>query len=529
MPQPWDSGGRPVIATGQAGRSGLFNKATWFIAKHQGPFAYEDLPKLQKSLPRRESKHGSIRRENLKGFLAEQFLANQVAEECISWDQSLGSAREQLLSEARASQFRLTTFVGKKRMEPKTSTASSDPRYQFPAETRSVQPKSRRVLVWVLTLGALAVILFLILHFQNGSKAAAASPSGRRGMTGPVPTILTTAQKGNIGVYLDAIGTVTPVYTASITSEVMGLVTQVHYTEGELLRKGQPLIDIDPRPFEAQLLQAEGTLERDTGVLDEAKMDLDRYREAWAKNGIPKQTLDDQEKVVLQDEGTVKNDQGVVQFDKVQVDFCHITSPITGRVGLRLIDPGNVVQPSTGTILAVITQVQPITVIFTVAEDSLSQVQAQLRHGTRLTVDAFDRAQQKKIATGKLLTFDNLIDTTTGTVKMRALFDNKNNALFPNQFVNTRLLVNTEQGVTLIPTSAIQHNGESAFVYVIQNDTAQIRNIQTGVSDGGQTAVMGINPGDVLANSSFDKLQNNSKIVVSKQAPPANSSESQAP
>jgi membrane fusion protein, multidrug efflux system len=414
-------------------------------------------------------------------------------------------------------------------MEPKPSAPFNDPRYQLRAETRSVKPKWRRVLVWALTLGVLAVILVLILHFQNGSNAAAAAPSGRRGVTGAVSTVVVTARTGNIGVYLDAIGTVTPVYTASITSEVMGLVTQVHYTEGQLLHKGQPLIDIDPRPFEAQLLQAEGTLERDTNVLAEAKMDLDRYRDAWAKNSIPKQTLDDQEKIVLQDEGTVKNDQGVVQFDKVQVDFCHLTSPITGRVGLRLVDPGNVVQPTGNTILAVITQVQPITVIFTVAEDSLSQVQAQLRHGTRLTVDAFDRAQQTKIATGKLLTFDNQIDTTTGTVKMRALFDNKDGALFPNQFVNTRLLVNTEQGVTLIPTSAIQHNGQSAFVYVIQNDTAQIRNIQTGVSDGGQTAVTGINPGDVVANSSFDKLQNNSKITVSKQAQPANSNESQAP
>ena len=258
-------------------------------------------------------------------------------------------------------------------------------------------------------------------------------------------------------------------------------------------------------------------------------MDLQRYRDAWARNGIPKQTLDDQEKIVLQDEGTVKNDQGTVQYDQVQVGFCHITSPINGRVGLRLVDPGNVVQSSGGTTLAVITQLQPITVIFTIAEDSLAQVQAQTRHGKRLSVDAFDRAQQTKLGTGKLLTFDNQIDTTTGTVKMRALFDNKNDALFPNQFVNARLLVNTLQGVTLIPTSAIQHNGQTAFVYVIQNDTAQIRNIKTGVADAGNTAVTGINPGDVVANSSFDKLQNNSKIVVSKQPLPAASTESQAP
>jgi multidrug efflux system membrane fusion protein len=415
-------------------------------------------------------------------------------------------------------------------METKPSAPSIDPRHQLPSgdTSASTKPKWRRFLVWAITLAVLGLILVLILHHRDDAKTAA--PAGRRGATGPVTTTVATAQKGNIGVYLEAIGTVTPVYTASITSEVMGLVTQVHYKEGQLVRKGEALIDIDPRPFQAQLLQAQGALERDTNVLAEAKMDLERYKQAWAKNGIPKQTLDDQEKLVLQDEGTVKNDQGTVQYDQVQVAFCHITSPITGRVGLRLVDPGNVVQSTGNTILAVITQVQPITVIFTVAEDNLGQVQAQLKHGKHLSVDAFDRAQKTKLASGKLLTFDNQIDTTTGTVKMRALFDNKNEALFPNQFVNTRLLVDTEQGMTLIPTSAIQHNGQTAFVYLIQNNTAQIRNIQTGVADAGNTAVTGINPGDVVANSSFDKLQNNSQIVVSKQPlPGATSTESQAP
>jgi multidrug efflux system membrane fusion protein len=307
------------------------------------------------------------------------------------------------------------------------------------------------------------------------------------------------------------------------------MVSQVHYQEGQLVHKGQALIDIDPRPYEAQLLQAQGALERDTYVLEQAKMDLQRYRDAWSRNGIPKQTLDDQEKIVLQDEGTVKNDQGTVQFNQVEVGWCHITAPITGRVGLRLVDPGNVVQSTGATVLAVIAELQPITVIFTIAEDNLPQVQAQTRHGKRLDVEAYDRTQQTKIATGRLLTFDNQIDTTTGTVKLRALFDNKDDSLFPNQFVNTKLLVNTLQGATLIPTSAIQHNGQTAFVYLIQNDTAQIHNIKPGVADAGQTAVEGIIPGDVVANSSFDKLQNNSKTVVSKKPLPAASSETQAP
>jgi membrane fusion protein, multidrug efflux system len=380
--------------------------------------------------------------------------------------------------------------------------------------------------VWAALLLVFGIIFVLVLRRHDNTQTA---PSARRGVTGPVTITTAVAQKANIGVYLDAIGTVTPTYTDSITSQVTGMVSEVHYQEGQLVRKGQALIDIDPRPYEAQLLQAQGALERDTYVLEQAKMDLQRYRDAWSRNGIPKQTLDDQEKIVLQDEGTVKNDQGTVQFNQVQVAWCHITAPITGRVGLRLVDPGNVVQSTGATVLAVIAELQPITVIFTIAEDSLPQVQAQTRHGKRLDVEAYDRTQQTKIATGKLLTFDNQIDTTTGTVKLRALFDNKDDSLFPNQFVNTKLLVNTLQGATLIPTSAIQHNGQTAFVYLIQNDTAQIRNIKPGVADAGQTAVEGINPGDVVANSSFDKLQNNSKIVVSKQPLPAAASGSQAP
>jgi multidrug efflux system membrane fusion protein len=412
------------------------------------------------------------------------------------------------------------------RIETKPPASSIDPQHQLPPASPTHRSKWPRIFVWAALLLTFGVIFFLVLHRHEDTQSAAPS---RRAVTGPVTVTIATAQKGNIGVYLAAIGTVTPVYTDSIISQVTGMVSKVHYQEGQLVRKGQALIDIDPRPYEAQLTQAEGLLERDTNVLEQAKMDLQRYRDAWARNAIPKQTLDDQEKIVLQDEGTVKNDQGTVQYDQVQVGYCHITAPIVGRVGLRLVDPGNVVQANGTTVLAVITEVQPITIIFTIAEDSLAQVQAQTRHGKPLEVDAFDRTQQTKIATGKLLTFDNQIDTTTGTVKMRAIFDNKNDALFPNQFVNTKLLVNTLQGVTLIPTSAIQHNGQAAFVYLIQNDTAQIRNIQTGVADGGQTAVTGINPGDMVATSSFEKLQNNSKIVVSKQALPASTTESQAP
>jgi len=398
-------------------------------------------------------------------------------------------------------------------METKLPASSIDPQHQLPPASSSPKPLWRRILVWALLLLVLVVILFLV--FRHRDETQSASP--RRGVTGAVTVTVATAQKGNIGVYLEAIGTVTPVYTDSITSQVTGLVTQVHYQEGQLVRKGQPLIDIDPRPYEAQLLQAQGALERDQNLLAQAQMDLERYRAAWARNAIAKQILDDQEKLVLQDDGAVKNDQGTVQFDQIQVDYCHITAPIAGRLGLRLVDPGNVVQSSGTTTLAVITQLDPITVIFTVPEDSLGPVESRLRKKATLAVDAFDRTAQRKIASGKLLALDNQIDTTTGTVKGRSLFDNKNDALFPNQFVNTRLLVNTLHGVTLVPASAIQQNGQASFVYVIQNNVAQMRSIKPGVTDGGLTQVDGINPGDVVANSSFDKLQDKVAVVTSNQ------------
>jgi multidrug efflux system membrane fusion protein len=387
----------------------------------------------------------------------------------------------------------------------------------------------KRWFLWtsLLLLLLLVVIIGVVIH-KNNVKAAAA----KRALAAVKPSVsatVVTATKGSIGIYLDAIGTVTPVYTASITAQASGVLTAVHYSEGQTIQKGDALIDIDPRPYQAQLMQAEGALERDTNILAQAQMDLDRYRAAWAGNGIPKQLLEDQEKIVLQDKGTVKNDQGTVNYDQVQLSYCHISSPIAGRVGLRLVDPGNVVQASAATVLAVITQVQPITVIFTMPEDSLVQVQARMRKVHTLSVDAWDRAQTAKLASGKLQSIDNQIDTTTGTVKLRALFDNKNGALFPNQFVNTRLLVNTLDGVTLVPTNAVQHNGQVAFLYVVTNGTASVRTITTGVADGGMISVTGINPGEVVATSSFDKLQTGSKVVVSKQASSANATEGNTP
>ena len=396
--------------------------------------------------------------------------------------------------------------------------------HQLPAHGSDSHRYRGLWIVIVIVLLVLAAVL--VWRHHDAAKKIAPPP--------PKITVTTaTAKRGDIGVYLDAIGTVTPVYTASITSQVNGLVLAVHYKEGQLVRKGDPLVDIDSRPYRATLLQAQGALERDQNILAQAQMDLERYRTAWARNAIAKQILDDQEKLVLQNEGTVKNDQGTVQFDQIQVDYCHITAPIAGRVGLRLVDPGNVVQSAGTATLAVITQLDPITVIFTIPEDSLGPVEARLRQKAKLTVDTLDRTAQTKIASGKLLTLDNQIDTTTGTVKGRSLFDNKSDALFPNQFVNTRLLVNTLQGVTLIPSSAIQQNGQASFVYVIQNNIAHMRSVKPGVTDGGMTQVDGLNPGDVVANSGFDKLQDNAAVVipnkVSTQPAPARTSGSSTP
>ena len=387
------------------------------------------------------------------------------------------------------------------------------------------QKKHRHLWIWAIILVLFALLFWWVWRQHSASAAAPAGPGGRGATSGTVPVTVATATKGSISVYLDAIGTVTPIYTDSITAQVTGVITAVHYREGQTVHKGDPLIDIDDRPYQAQLVQAQGMLDRDQNLLAEAQMDSKRYQDAWAKNAIPRQTLEDQEKLVLQDQGTVKNDQGTVQYDQVQVGFCHITSPLEGRVGLRLVDPGNLVTANSTTTLVVVTQIQPITVIFTLPEDSLPQVLEQMRGGEALEVDAYDRTQQKLLAKGKLITIDNQIDTVTGTVKLRAQFDNSNGMLFPNQFVNTRLLVKTLDNQILVPSSAVQHNGSTDFVYLIQNNKSVMKTVKSGISDQGNTAVTGINPGDVVANSSFQKLVDGAQVYLSKVTIPSTSSD----
>lgn len=369
--------------------------------------------------------------------------------------------------------------------------------------------KSRKWIVWVLIFLVVVVAVAMVLHKRRHSQEAQAPD------VSVSPHIkVAAARKGSIGVYINALGNVTPVATVNLYSQVTGRVEAVHYTEGQIVRQGDPLIEIDPRPYQAQLEQAEGTLQHDNALLRQAEMDLERYRQATANDAIARQTYEDQKQTVEQYQGTVRNDAGQVSYAKVQLSYCHLVSPISGRVGLRLVDPGNTIFSGGSNPIVVVTQLQPITVVFNVAEDYLDQVHGEItrRHG--LEVDAVDRSDSKKIATGKLLTLDNQIDTSTGTVRFRAQFVNADLALFPNQFVNARLLVRTLQNVVLVPSAAVQHNGTQAFVYVISGDSAKFHPVTELASEGDTSAVDGLTEGSVVALTGFDKLQNDARVIV---------------
>ena len=396
-----------------------------------------------------------------------------------------------------------------------TSPPAPAPPHRKPSEQVDAPPRSSHTLVWVVVVILLLLgILYFYRQHQKAAQAAAQAKQPRP--SAPIST--TIARTGDIGVYINALGTVTPVYTATITSRVDGQITNVAYREGQMVHKGDLLIEIDPRPFQAALTQAQGTLAKDEAVLNEAKIDLTRFQQAYDRNAIAKQQLDDQGQLVKQDEGTVKQDQGTVASAATNLDYTRIVAPIEGRVGLRLVDPGNIVTSGSTTPLVVITQLQPITVIFSVAEDYLPQIQKQLRGSQKLPVDAFARDQSTKLASGSLLTLDNQIDQTTGTVKLKAIFDNRDTELFPNQFVNARLLVDTQRGVTLLPTAAIQRNAQGTFIYVISSDnTANLRNVTVGTTDASTAAVQGVNPGEVAAVNGFDKLQNGGKVTINNK------------
>lgn len=384
--------------------------------------------------------------------------------------------------------------------------------------------------VWIWIVVILVLAIGGLIYYRNKQAAAQAAKAKAAAANRSVPITTGKVSQGPIGVYINALGTVTPVYTATITSRVDGQIISVNYREGQMLHKGDILIQIDPRPYQAALTQAQGTLAHDEALLSESRIDLDRYQLAFNRNAIAKQQLDDQTQTVKQYEGSVKNDQGTVASATTNLDYATIRAPIDGRVGLRLLDPGNIVTSGSTTPLVVITQLQPITVIFSVAEDYLPQIQKQLHQGNKMSVEAFDRAQQSKLASGSLLTLDNQVDTSTGTVKLKAIFANQDSTLFPNQFVNARLLVDTQQNAALVPTAAIQRNAQGTFVYVIKsNQTAAMQTVTVGTTDGNVAAVQGVQPGDEIATSGFDKLEDGAKVKVSNGTGAANSSAKNGP
>ena len=368
---------------------------------------------------------------------------------------------------------------------------------------------------WIIAcLIGLAVLLLLWAVISGVLK-----PKKKTGPPPAVPVAEGEVKSGNIDVFLDELGTVTPVYTVTVASRVAGELTEVRYKEGQLVKKNELLAVVDPRPYVAVLLQSQGQLSRDEAALKNARIDLVRYQNSFKEHAIPQQQLATQEALVEQDEGTVKVDQGNLAAAQVNVDYTRIVSPIEGRVGLRLVDPGNIVPANGTTGIAVITQLQPITVIFTIAEDSLSQVVEQTSLGKTLTVKALDRTKQHELADGTLLTVDNQINTTTGTVRARATFPNTHNELFPNQFVNVRLLVQTLSDVTLVPEAAIQRNNDAAFVYLIQADgSVKQQNIKIIATEGQVSAASGVDPGQQVVTDGFDRLQNGSKVTIKKPA-----------
>ena len=369
--------------------------------------------------------------------------------------------------------------------------------------------------VAIVCLVVAGLIVFFAKGGQKGLRAAQQGPAAAPG----VPVIAFPVKKGDLGVYLSGLGAVTPLNTVTVKTRVDGELTNVLFREGQVVNKGELLAEIDRRPFEVQLTQAQGAMARDQAQLENAKLDLVRFQDLVKKDLIPRQQLDTQESLVHQYEGAVKADQGQIDNARLQLVYARITAPLSGRIGLRQVDPGNIVHANDASGLAVITQMQPISVIFSLPEDNLTQILGKLRSGARLTVEAYDRDQKQKLATGTLLTLDNQIDPNTGTVKLKATFPNTHNELFPNQFVNARLIIEVKHDVVIVPAPAIQRGPQGTFVYVVKEDqTVALHPVTLGVTQEGNASITsGLSVGDLVVVDGADRLRDGGKVEVKGQ------------
>ena len=382
--------------------------------------------------------------------------------------------------------------------------------------------RARWVLGLIILLGAgLGVAWYWSTH--HATQTAARTGEGRGAQTPPQPVGAATIDKGDIRIILNELGTVTSLDTVTVMTQINGQLTQVGFQEGQIVKKGDFLAQIDPRPYQAALEQAQGTLAHDTGLLQQAQADLKRYQTLGRQDSIAQQQLEDQRYLVQQYTGTVQTDQGLVDTAKVNLAYCHIVSPIDGQAGLRQVDQGNYVQTSTASGIVVLTQMQPMSVIFSVPQDNVPQIIQRIHGGATLSVQAYDQANVKLLATGQLATLDNLIDTTTGTLKLRALFPNTDEMLYPNQFVNIRLLVDTMQSVVRVPVPAVQRGAPGTYVYVINaNNTVSVRPVKLGPTDGNYEAVLsGLQPGEKVVTDGTDRLRDGIAVTI---PPPAQAS-----